>query len=94
LEDLYREGFPAFARVAISITGSIEIGREAVQDAFARAIEQLDSFRGECPLEAWVWRIVVNAARPAASRGLYENRRLAPDPSAALRRMLQEEVPR
>jgi len=68
LEELYRHRFAAFARVAISITGSSELGREAVQEAFARAIEQIDGFRGDCPLEAWVWRIVVNTARTAATR--------------------------
>ena len=72
LEALYRESFPAFARVAISITGSVEGGRDAVQESFARAIERIDGFRGECPLEAWVWRIVINSARTAARRAGYE----------------------
>jgi RNA polymerase sigma factor (sigma-70 family) len=74
LEALYRERFPAFARVAISITGSVELGRESVQEAFARALEQSDHFREECPLEAWVWRIVVNTARTTGGRARYENR--------------------
>ena len=68
LEALYRERWPAFARVAISIAGSVDVGREAVQEGFARAIEQREEFRGECPLEAWVWRIVVNTARTAGLR--------------------------
>lgn len=66
LEALYRRRFPAFARVAISIAGSVEPGRDAVQESFARAIERRDQFRGDCPLEAWVWRIIVNTARTAA----------------------------
>lgn len=66
LEALYRRRFPAFARVAISITGSVELGRDAVQEGFARAIERRDQFRGDCPLEAWVWQIIVNTARTAA----------------------------
>jgi RNA polymerase sigma-70 factor (ECF subfamily) len=41
--------------------------REAVQEAFTEAIRKRDSFRGEGPLEAWVWRTVVNAARKARS---------------------------
>ena len=71
LEALYKQQFPAFARVAISLTGSVELGKEAVQEAFARAIEQVDGFRGDCPLEAWVWRIVVNTARTSARRAGY-----------------------
>ena len=73
LEALYRQRFGAFARVAISLTGSVDLGREAVQEAFARAIEQAESFRGDCPLEAWVWRIVVNTARTSARRAAYED---------------------
>ena len=85
LELLYRRRFRAFARVAISMTGSVESGREAVQEAFARAIEQIDSFRGDCPLEAWVWRIVVNTARTAARRAAYEDgdAELEPEPATA-----------
>ncbi|MGA9761485.1 MAG: sigma-70 family RNA polymerase sigma factor [Gaiellaceae bacterium] len=73
LEALYRQRFGAFARVAISLTGSVELGKEAVQEAFARAIEQVGGFRGDCPLEAWVWRIVVNTARTGARRAAYES---------------------
>lgn len=72
LEALYRERWPAFARVAISITGSVDVGKEAVQEGFARAIERRKEFRGECPLEAWVWRIVVNTARTAGARAARE----------------------
>jgi RNA polymerase sigma-70 factor, ECF subfamily len=72
LEELYRERWAAFARVAISITGSVEVGREAVQEGFARAIEQREEFRGDCPLEAWVWRIVVNTAKTAGLRAARE----------------------
>lgn len=68
LEALYRERWAAFARVAIAITGSVELGKEAVQEGFARAIERREQFRGHCPLEAWVWQIVVNAAKTASAR--------------------------
>jgi RNA polymerase sigma-70 factor (ECF subfamily) len=80
LEALYKQQFPAFARVAISLTGSVELGKEAVQEAFARAIEQVDGFRGDCPLEAWVWRIVVNTARTSARRAAYEDADATVDP--------------
>jgi RNA polymerase sigma factor (sigma-70 family) len=77
LEELYRERWAAFARVAISIAGSVDIGKEAVQEGFARAIEQRAEFRGECPLEAWVWRIVVNTARTAGARAAREKPQVA-----------------
>jgi RNA polymerase sigma-70 factor (ECF subfamily) len=34
-----------------------------VQEAFVTAVRKRRSFRGDGPLEAWVWRIVVNTAR-------------------------------
>src|SRR5262249_41051290 len=33
-----------------------------VQEAFVRAVRQIDSFRGDGPLEGWLWQIVVNVA--------------------------------
>jgi RNA polymerase sigma-70 factor (ECF subfamily) len=33
-----------------------------VQEAFASAVRKRDAFRGEGPLEAWIWRAVVNTA--------------------------------
>jgi RNA polymerase sigma-70 factor, ECF subfamily len=41
-----------------------------VQEAFATAVRKRRSFRGEGPLEAWVWRIVLNTARSDARRGV------------------------
>jgi RNA polymerase sigma factor (sigma-70 family) len=68
LEALYRNRFEVFARVAASVTGDSERARDAVQEAFATAVRKRRSFRGEGPLEAWVWRIVLNAARSDVRR--------------------------
>jgi RNA polymerase sigma factor (sigma-70 family) len=63
LEALYRARYRHFLHVAILITGEEGSGHDAVQDGFAAAIRSLPSYRGEGPLEAWVWRAVVNAAK-------------------------------
>jgi len=68
LEALYRERLPEFTRAAAAIAGDEEAGRDAVQEAFAKALRKRSRFRSEGNLEAWVWRIVVNAARDAARR--------------------------
>jgi RNA polymerase sigma factor (sigma-70 family) len=68
LEALYRSRFDVFARVAASVTGDSERARDAVQEAFATAVRKRGSFRGDGPLEAWVWRIVLNAARSDTRR--------------------------
>jgi RNA polymerase sigma factor (sigma-70 family) len=65
---LYRGRFEVFARVAASVTGDAERARDAVQDAFATAVSRRRSFRGDGPLEAWVWRIVLNGARSDVRR--------------------------
>ena len=68
LEALYRSRLPEFRRVAAGIAGDRELGCDAVQEAFASAVRKRRSFRGSGTLEAWVWRIVVNAARDARRR--------------------------
>jgi DNA-directed RNA polymerase specialized sigma24 family protein len=65
LECVYREHYARFVRVAAAITGDEAGGADAVQEAFVSALKDRKSFRGEAPLEAWVWRIVVNAALAA-----------------------------
>jgi len=62
LESLYRADLPRFVRTATAITGNEAAGRDAVQDAFVQAVRKRDSHKGDAPLEAWVWRIVINEA--------------------------------
>jgi RNA polymerase sigma factor (sigma-70 family) len=62
IEAVYRERFRHFKRVAFAIVGDHERAVEAVHDGFADAIRSRSRFRRTGPLEAWVWRAVVNAA--------------------------------
>jgi RNA polymerase sigma-70 factor (ECF subfamily) len=66
IEAVYRERFVAFARTATAIAGDAEAGRDAVQEAFAKAVRERHAFRREGTLEAWLWPIVVNEARDRA----------------------------
>jgi RNA polymerase sigma factor (sigma-70 family) len=63
LEALYRERYPAFLRVARATVRDDGAAADAVHDAFVQAVRNRRSFRGDGTLEAWVWRMVVNAAR-------------------------------
>jgi RNA polymerase sigma-70 factor (ECF subfamily) len=63
LERLYRERYPVFLRVARATVRDEVAAADAVQDAFVQAVRNRRSYRGEGTLEAWVWRMVVNAAR-------------------------------
>lgn len=68
IEAVYRSSFGRFLAVAAMVCGDAEEGREAVQEGFVRAIRRRDSYRREAPLEAWLWRVVVNTAQSAAQR--------------------------
>jgi len=78
LEQLYRAKLNEFVRTAAAIAGDRETGRDAVQEAFVKAVRTRRRYRGDGTLEAWVWRIVVNAARDARRRAKPEG--ALPDP--------------
>jgi RNA polymerase sigma factor (sigma-70 family) len=62
IEEVYRRRYVAFRNALATVTGSHETARDVVQDAFAEALRKRESFRGEGPLEAWVWRIALRLA--------------------------------
>ncbi len=62
LEAVYRRRYRHFLRVATAMLGDEASGHDSVQEGFAQALREQQSFRGDGPLEAWVWRLVVNAA--------------------------------
>lgn len=68
IEAVYRRRLPELRRVAAAITGNRDAAVDAVQDAFALAVHKRGQFRREGSLDAWLWRIVVHAARDAAAR--------------------------
>jgi RNA polymerase sigma-70 factor, ECF subfamily len=62
IERIYEERYETFCRVATGVTRSAETARDAVQDAFALALSRSDQYRGDGPLEGWLWRIVLRSA--------------------------------
>ena len=79
LERAYRDRFATFLRVALAVVGDEHLARDAVQDAFVRAIRHRRGFRAESSLDGWLWRIVLNEAR---KRRAAASRVVATDPSA------------
>ena len=61
LARLYEDNYPRFLRVAAAMLGDSEQARDAVHDAFVRAVSGIERFRGDSSLETWVWRILTNA---------------------------------
>lgn len=62
IEEVYRRRYVAFRNALATVTGSSDTARDAVQDAFAEALRKRASFRGDGPLEAWIWRIALRLA--------------------------------
>jgi RNA polymerase sigma factor (sigma-70 family) len=86
IERVYRDRFERFATVAAAIVGSPAGGRDAVQEAFARAVRRRRQFRGDGPLEGWLWQAVVNEARTQRRRLAARERAeraAAPEPRTA-----------
>jgi RNA polymerase sigma-70 factor, ECF subfamily len=71
IERVYRERYVGFRNALATVTGDYESARDAVQEGFARAFRERGRFRGEAPLEAWIFRIALRAAL-AARRGRAE----------------------
>ena len=62
IEAVYRARFGEFCSVAAAILRNRESGRDAVQEAFAKAVRNRRDFRRDGSLDAWLWRAVVNTA--------------------------------
>jgi RNA polymerase sigma-70 factor (ECF subfamily) len=60
VEFVYRAQYARFLRFAVATLGDAEHGRDAVHEAFVRALKSLDEFRGDARLETWIWRILIN----------------------------------
>jgi RNA polymerase sigma-70 factor, ECF subfamily len=82
IEQIYRGEYRRFLRVALAVLRDQDRAVDAVQEAFATAVQKRSTFRGEGPLEAWIWRLVVNAAlkERARPRPLQLVERMSPPP--------------
>jgi RNA polymerase sigma factor (sigma-70 family) len=76
IEAVYRSRFAHFVQVASAIVGEEELAVEAVQDAFVGVVRGRRGFRGDGPLEAWIWRAVVNAAYNARRQPVVRRERV------------------
>jgi RNA polymerase sigma-70 factor (ECF subfamily) len=100
LERLYRERFGAFRNALAPVVGNYEDARDAVQEAFARALRARRSYRGTGSLQAWVWRIALRTAleqRRTGTRtslGELDPELVEPDRQPALSAALRQLPPR
>lgn len=64
----YERTYPAAVRLAYGIVGEQGLADDVAQDAYVAAFRARDGFRGDGPADAWLYRIVVNAAISALRR--------------------------
>ena len=92
-ERLWREDGPRIWRAVAAYAGDAEIANDAVAEAFAQALSQLDEIREPLP---WLWRVSFRLAtkelrrrrrrNPATLRGTYE----MPEPLVETLRALRQ----
>jgi DNA-directed RNA polymerase specialized sigma24 family protein len=62
IEEVYRGRYAVFRAALASVVGSSEAAHDVVQESFARALRRRRRYRGDAPLEAWIWKIAVRTA--------------------------------
>ncbi|MGA9762972.1 MAG: RNA polymerase sigma factor [Gaiellaceae bacterium] len=62
IEDVYSRRYQSFRGALAGIVGSYELAHDVVQESFARALKSRADFRGDGPLEAWIWKIALRVA--------------------------------
>ena len=72
-EDVYRSEYAPLVRLAVVLTGRLDVAEELVQDAFEAAHRQWGHFGGYDRPGAWLRRVVLNSCAgrrcPARARG-------------------------
>jgi RNA polymerase sigma-70 factor (ECF subfamily) len=72
LEELYRRYREPIVRYLARLSGSIDLAEELAQETFVKAYTGLLTFRGDCSVSTWLFRI---------ARNTYLNSLRRPDPT-------------
>lgn len=84
-EQLYRKHAGRVYALCLRMTGDPALAQELAQDAFVRAWEKLDTFRGHSQFGTWLHRLTVNVVLTALrSRGRRQQREFATEDLADL----------
>ena len=79
IERAYRDGYRRYLRVAAAMLGDVDRGRDAVREAFARALRSRDDLRPLDGLDGWLWRTVANTCLAELRRPLAVDEAYRPD---------------
>lgn len=59
-ENIYSQYYDSVFRYVLSLCGNEHTAEEVTQEAFFKALKNIDSFRGECKLNVWLCQIAKN----------------------------------
>jgi RNA polymerase sigma-70 factor (ECF subfamily) len=92
----YERTYQGAFRTALGILRDAGLAADVTQQAYVDAFENRHSFRGDAPGDAWLHRIVVNAAlgavrrrRPVVVREIFPQDSAVPDPAAGATERLE-----
>ena len=60
LDRIYQDNFIKVYRYILSISGDPHLAEDITQETFFKAMQKLNSFRGDCSLTTWLCRIARN----------------------------------
>ncbi len=60
LDRIYQDNFIKVYRYILSISGDSHLAEDITQETFYKAMQRIDSFRGDCSLTTWLCRIARN----------------------------------
>ena len=60
LDRIYQDNFIKVYRYILSISGDPHLAEDITQETFFKALQKLNSFRGDCSLTTWLCRIARN----------------------------------
>lgn len=67
-EKIYSEYYDAVFQYVLSLCRDEQWAEEITQEAFFKALKNIDTFRGECKLNVWLCQIAKNTFYTAAKR--------------------------
>ena len=67
-EKIYSEYYDRVFRYVLALCGNELWADEVTQEAFFKALQSIDTFRGECKLSVWLCQIARNTFYTAAKR--------------------------
>ena len=80
-DEFYRDCRLTISRALVLAIGRLDLGREAADEAFTRALERWDEVQGYDNPAGWVYRVGLNWARTRQRRGTREVARLFREPT-------------